>query len=77
MRHPVVKSLMRAADAASDSLSSEQRSMVSTSRLQYDACIEKVVAAMTDELGAYSQGSPVTKVQRWDSDGVALIGSLN
>lgn len=77
MRHPVVKGAMRAADSALDSLTAEQRSTVSTARQQYEACISKVVGALNDELGAYQQGSPVTKTQRWDSEGVALIGSLS
>lgn len=77
MRHPAVKAAMRAADSALDGLTSEQRQEVAAARQGYEACMARVVSALTDELGAYQQGSPVTKVQRWDAEGAQLIGPLH
>lgn len=77
VRHPAVKATMRAADAALEVLTPEQRAQVASVRPNYESTIACVVAALTDELGAYQQGSPTTKVQRWDSEGVALIGPLS
>jgi hypothetical protein len=68
---------MRAADAALDGLSPEQRAVVADSRRGGEAVVRRVVAALTDELAAYQQGSLLTKVQRWDADGVVLIGPLH
>lgn len=76
MRHPAVKATMRVADAALETLTPEQRTQVAEARSNYEASIARVVAALTDELGAYQQGSPTTKVQRWDSEGAALVGPL-
>lgn len=77
MRASAVMSSMRAADTALESLSAEQRSAVAAARPEGEACIAKVVAALTDELAAYQHGGPVTKVQRWDAEGVRLIGPLH
>jgi len=77
VRHPAVKAAMRAADNALDTLTPDQRTLVSEARPQYEACIARVVAALTDELGAYQQGNLTTKVQRWDEEGARLIGPLH
>ncbi|KAL4855431.1 Reticulocyte-binding protein 2 a [Chlorella vulgaris] len=77
VRSTAVKAAMRAADAALDGLSPEQRAVVADSRRGGEAVVRRVVAALTDELAAYQQGSLLTKVQRWDADGVALIGPLH
>ncbi|KAL4448648.1 hypothetical protein ABPG75_005867 [Micractinium tetrahymenae] len=76
VRHPAVKATMRAADAALEALTPEQRSQVAAARPNCEANIARVVAALTDELGAYQQGNPTTKVQRWDAEGAALVGPL-
>ncbi|KAI7840808.1 hypothetical protein COHA_005454 [Chlorella ohadii] len=77
VRHPAVKATMRAADAALDTLSAEQRAAVAEARPQAESTISRVVAALTDELGAYQQGSPVSKVERWASEGAGgVIGPL-
>lgn len=78
MRHPSVKATMRAADAALDTLSAEQRAVVAEARPQAEATVNRVVAGLTDELGAYQQGSPISKVERWASEGAAgVIGSMH
>ncbi|PRW44890.1 apoptotic chromatin condensation inducer in the nucleus-like isoform X1 [Chlorella sorokiniana] len=78
VRHPSVKATMRAADAALDTLSAEQRAAVAEARPQAEATISRLVAGLTDELGAYQQGSPVSKVERWASEGAAgVIGPLH
>lgn len=78
MRHPAVKATMRAADAALDTLSAEQRAAVAEARPQAEATVNRVVAALTDELGAYQQGSPVSKVERWASEGAGgVIGPMH
>lgn len=77
VRSSAVKAAMRCADAALESLSPGERSAVAESRQKGEAVIQRVVTALTDELGAYQQGSLLTKVQRWDADGVALIGPLH
>ena len=78
MRHPAVKAAMRSADAALDVLTAEQRAAVAEARPRAEATIDCVVAALTDELGAYQQGSPVSKVERWGGEGAAgVIGSLH
>lgn len=41
-----------------------------------DATIARVVGALTDALGAYTQGSMETKTQLWDVHGTSLIGRL-
>ncbi|KAI3436380.1 hypothetical protein D9Q98_002434 [Chlorella vulgaris] len=77
VRSTAVKAAMRAADAALDGLSPEQRAVVADLRRGGEAVVRRVVAALTDELAAYQQGSLLTKVQRWDADGVVLIGPLH
>ena len=54
-----------------------KKATVSVARQQFEACDGKVEGALTDELATYQQGSPVTKVQRWDAEGPALIGPLH
>lgn len=79
VRASAVKATMRAADAAMERLTEEQRSVAAATRPQSEALVDRVVAALTDELGAYQQGNMVTKVQRWD-DGegaLQLIGPLH
>lgn len=67
---------MRASDAILEALTADQRSAVAAARPDFEETLRRVVAALTDELGAYQQGNPITKVQRWDSEGAALIGPL-
>lgn len=77
MRHPSVKAAMRAADAALDTLPPEQRSAVAAARPRAEEAVARVAAALTDELGAYQQGTPVSKAQLWEEQGAALVGPLH
>lgn len=77
MRHPAVKAAMRGADAALDTLSPDQRSVVAAARPRAEETIARVAAALTDELAAYQPGSPVSKAQQWDAEGAALVGPLH
>jgi hypothetical protein len=76
VKSAAVRSCMRASDAALDALTADQRSAVAAARPTFEDVLTKVAAAVTDELGAYQQGSLITKVQRWDNEGAALIGPL-
>ena len=76
VRHAAVKAAMRASDAALEGLTAEQRAAVAAVRPQYEATVARVVAALTDELGAYQKGKASTRVQRWDAEGAALVGPL-
>lgn len=77
VRHPAVKATMRAADAALDTLTPDQRSAVAAARPRAEETIARVAAALTDELAAYQPGNPVSKLQLWDAEGTALIGPLH
>lgn len=77
MRAPAVKSTMRAADAALEGLTPEQRAVVAAARPRSEEVVAQVAAALTDELGAYTQGAAVPKSQRWAAEGASLVGPLH
>ena len=75
-RSPAVRAATRRADQLLEVLTPDQRSLLATKRGEAAAVLATLSEALTEQLGAYQDGSTRSKVQEWDERGAAMLGPL-
>ena len=76
LRSSVVKAATRRSDKLLEALTPDQRQAVTKRRSKSKEIIARATAALTEQLGAYKEGSTRSKAQDWDERGAAVIGPL-
>jgi hypothetical protein len=78
VKSPAVKAATRRADQLMEGLSAADRQRLLDTRRDASSkdLISKVVKALTEELGAYTDSAQLSKVQLWDERGSAMIGPM-
>lgn len=75
LRKQVVTSAVRRADDLTTVLAPAQRATLVERRHNANQVLERVLSALTDELGAY-QATATSRAEQWDRMGVQIIGPL-
>ncbi len=77
LRHHMVNMATKSVEVLNALLLDEQKAMLAAARGRDSSdLIQRVVSALTEELGAYKDSVGASKAQEWDVKGVALIGPL-
>lgn len=76
VKSAAVRAATRRADQLLEGLSSEQRAGVAAQRGQSKALVAKVAKDLTEQLGAYQEGTAKSRAQDWDERGAAMLSSL-
>lgn len=77
VKSSAVRNATKQADKLLENMPAEERAVVGANRNKTDQVLNAVIAAFTEELGAYKQGSEKSKVEIWNEQGPKkMIGAL-